>query len=56
VAGKISSIEKFNYLIGNQTHDLPVCRIVPQPVHHRLPWPSEGTERNSATFYIENVN
>jgi hypothetical protein len=28
--GKIRSIEKI-HLIGNQTRDLPVCSIVPQP-------------------------
>jgi hypothetical protein len=30
VAGRIRSIEKSNDLIGNQTHDLPACSIVPQ--------------------------
>jgi hypothetical protein len=25
------SIEKYNDLIGNLTHDLPACNIVPQP-------------------------
>jgi hypothetical protein len=30
-AGRIRSIEKSNDLIGNQTHDLPACSIVPQP-------------------------
>jgi hypothetical protein len=31
VAGRIRSIEKSNYLIGNGTGDLPACSIVPQP-------------------------
>jgi hypothetical protein len=31
VAGKIRLTEKFNGLIGNQTHDVPSCIIVPQP-------------------------
>jgi hypothetical protein len=30
-AGRIRSSEKSNGLIGNQTHDLPACSIVPQP-------------------------
>jgi hypothetical protein len=30
VAGRIRSIEKSND-IGNRTHDLPACGIVPQP-------------------------
>jgi hypothetical protein len=29
-AGRIRSIEKYSDLIGNQTHDLPACSIVPQ--------------------------
>jgi hypothetical protein len=29
-AGRIRSIEKTNDLVGNQTHDLPACSIVPQ--------------------------
>jgi hypothetical protein len=39
-AGRIMSIEKCNYLIGNQTRDLPACSTVPQPTTlmraHRL--------------------
>jgi hypothetical protein len=31
VAGRISSIEKSNDLIGNRTRDLPACSVVPQP-------------------------
>jgi hypothetical protein len=31
VAGRIGSIEKCNYLIGNRTRDLPACSTVPQP-------------------------
>jgi hypothetical protein len=31
VAGRIRSSEKSSDLIGNQTHDLPACSIVPQP-------------------------
>jgi hypothetical protein len=30
-AGRIRSIEEPNDLIGNETHDLPACSIVPQP-------------------------
>jgi hypothetical protein len=30
-AGRIKSIEKSNDSIGNRTHNLPVCNIVPQP-------------------------
>jgi hypothetical protein len=30
-SGRIRSTEKSNYLIGNQTRDLPACSIVPQP-------------------------
>jgi hypothetical protein len=30
-AGRIRSIEKSNYLIGNRTRDLPAYSIVPQP-------------------------
>jgi hypothetical protein len=26
------SIEKFNYLIGNDTHDRPACSIEPQAI------------------------
>jgi hypothetical protein len=29
--GRNMSTEKSNYLIGNQTRDLPACSIVPQP-------------------------
>jgi hypothetical protein len=29
VAGRIRSIEKSKDLIGNRTHDLPACSIVP---------------------------
>jgi hypothetical protein len=29
--GRIRSIEKLNYLIGNRTRDLPACSTVPQP-------------------------
>jgi hypothetical protein len=29
-AGRIKSIDKYNYLIGNRTRDLPPCSIVPQ--------------------------
>jgi hypothetical protein len=29
-AGRIRSIEKSSYLIGNRTRDLPACSIVPQ--------------------------
>jgi hypothetical protein len=29
-AGRIRSIEKSNNTIGNRTHDLPACSIVPQ--------------------------
>jgi hypothetical protein len=29
-AGRIRSIKKFSYLIGNRTRDLPLCSIVPQ--------------------------
>jgi hypothetical protein len=28
-AGRITSIEKSNDLIGNRTHDLPACSAVP---------------------------
>jgi hypothetical protein len=31
LAGRIRSTEKFSYLIGNQTRDLPACSIVLQP-------------------------
>jgi hypothetical protein len=30
LAGRIRLIEKSNNLIGNYTHDLPACNIVPQ--------------------------
>jgi hypothetical protein len=30
-AGRIRSIEKLNYLIGNRTRDLPACNVAPQP-------------------------
>jgi hypothetical protein len=30
-AGRIRPIEKFNYLIGNQTRKLPTCSTMPQP-------------------------
>jgi hypothetical protein len=30
VAGRIKSIEKYNYLFGIRSHDLPACSIVPQ--------------------------
>jgi hypothetical protein len=30
-AGRIRSIEQFDYLVGNRTRDLPPCSIVPQP-------------------------
>jgi hypothetical protein len=30
-AGRIRSIEKSSDLIGNRTHNLPACNIVPQP-------------------------
>jgi hypothetical protein len=30
-AGRITSIEKSNHLIGNWTRDLPACSILPQP-------------------------
>jgi hypothetical protein len=30
------SIEKSNYLIGNRTHDVPACSIMPQPTTLKL--------------------
>jgi hypothetical protein len=30
-AGRFRSIEKSSDLVGNRTHDLPACSIVPQP-------------------------
>jgi hypothetical protein len=33
-AGRITSIEKSNGLIGNQTRDLLACSIVPQPTSY----------------------
>jgi hypothetical protein len=27
----LGKLEKFIHLIGNRTHDLPVCSVVPQP-------------------------
>jgi hypothetical protein len=37
-AGRITSIEKSNDLIGNRTRDLPACSILPQPtmLPHKL--------------------
>jgi hypothetical protein len=37
-AGRIRSIEKSNYLIGNRARDLPACSTVPQPTTllHRM--------------------
>jgi hypothetical protein len=40
-AGRIRSIEKSNYLIGNRTRDLPACSPLPQPStlpHAHAPW------------------
>ena len=31
MAGRITSTKNSNDLIGNRTHDLSVCRAVPQP-------------------------
>jgi hypothetical protein len=30
-------MKKSSDTIGNQTHDLPVCSAVPQPLRHRVP-------------------
>jgi hypothetical protein len=39
VAGRIRSNEKSNGLIGNQSHYLPACSIVPEPTMLlRAPW------------------
>jgi hypothetical protein len=35
-AGRIRSIEKANYIIGNRTRDLQVCGIVLQPTTLRI--------------------
>jgi hypothetical protein len=48
-AGRIWSIEKSNDLIGNRTHDLPACSIVPRECNYiskmqrRIHGPSEYT-------------
>jgi hypothetical protein len=35
-AGRLTSIEKYNDLIGKRTRELPACSIVPQPTMLQL--------------------
>jgi hypothetical protein len=48
-AGRIKSIEKFNDLIQNRTHDLLACSIVPQP--NKLSCASYINLINKINFY-----
>jgi hypothetical protein len=45
VAGMIRSTEKSNNLIGNQTHNFPAYRIVPEPT--MLPCALPPAKKNS---------
>jgi hypothetical protein len=41
VAGRIRTIEQSNDFLGNRTHDLPACSIVPQPTTLSRATPTE---------------